>query len=240
MGIFTNSSFPAEIAVGDPFIIDFAYEDSAIDSDARTGHGTFSNAVTSFSFRLGPKSVGTYAGGSGFIFEPINTINGVGPYPSGIPERFYLWVRGGSFPTLGGYAFGGMLFVLDDYSNAGAVNDAGGGQTLAGQLGGPLILNRFERTTVRISPVDKRGSAEGFVSLLMTIPDLRLKVSPSHNGLVLITWPTNYGPCVLESATSFPATTWNTVTNPVSISAQLNSVLVSADATFRVFRLTKP
>src|SRR5206468_2953783 len=86
-----------------------------------------------------------------------------------IPDRFYIWVQAGIFGNLGGHGFDSLIFVLDDYTHTSAINDSGGGQTLASLLGGPLNLNQFANTTFRIMTTNKTGSAEGNIASLTVI-----------------------------------------------------------------------
>src|SRR5437899_3814012 len=123
-GVFTRSDFTNDIAVGDHFLVGFAYNDMVTDIDMRTLAGRFPGAVTSFDFHLIPgSSSGSYSGGSGTSFWFIDTFDGTGSGPTAIPDRFYVSVLAGTFGTLGGHGFDGLLFVLDDYTHTSAIND---------------------------------------------------------------------------------------------------------------------
>src|SRR6185503_13913669 len=117
-----------------------------------------------------------YPAAAGTTFWPINTMKGLGPYPTGLPDRFYVWVTGGTFAPLGGYAFGGLLFVLDDYTDRANIWDNGGGQMLGETLGGTLQLGYYSNRTMRIMAVDKHGSVEGVISSVTVIGEGRLEI----------------------------------------------------------------
>lgn len=239
-GTFTTSAFPSQIAVGDTFIVDFSYDDGATDIDARTLGGRFPNAVTSLQFKLRPGSAGNYAGGVGSAFAPIDTFDGIGPILTGIPDRFYLRVLEGSFGQVGGFPFGELLLVLDDNSHRSNINDLGVGQTLRSLLGGNLQLEQFPTASLRISATDKRGgSAQGVITSLTAVPELRLQISVVGQGNLRITWPSSYGPCLLETAATLLATDWQPVNGVVQSEGELNFMIVEAGTSHRLFRLKK-
>jgi len=238
-GTFTTSAFRNQIAVGDTFVVEFSYDDTVTDIDARTLAGRFPNAVTSLHFKLGPGSAGNYVAAMGSAFAPIDTVDGAGTVQGGIPDRFYLRVLGGTFGQVGGYPFGELLLVLDDDSHRSNITDLGGGQTLRSLLGGNLQLDQFPTASVRISATDKRGgNAEGIIKSLTIQPELRLQISVVEQGNLRITWPSSYGPCLLESATALPATDWSPVNGAMS-EGELNFVIVEAGTSYQLFRLKK-
>jgi hypothetical protein len=167
-GQFTSSDFPLDIAIGDRFSIDFSYDDSVLDSNPNN-FGNFAGALRSLDFRLLPGfSTGQYAGGHLTVPGEVETIDGNGPL---VPDRFYARADFGTFPPLGGYAFSGLLFVLDDPTDTSSITDSGGNPTLASVLNGPVVLSQFSQTTVRLDAVDKHGSAQGVVTSLTVVPE---------------------------------------------------------------------
>ena len=239
-GTFTNSGFPADIAPGDSFIIHFAYDDSVQDVNDGILAGSFPGAARQMDFKLQPGASGSYAGGIGSSFFAIQTFDGAGPYPSGVPDRFSINATNGSFPPVGGYGFGGLMLVLDDYTHTTSIHDTGSGQTLGAQLGGTLDLNQFAIRVVRIGANDKAGGyAQGYVATLRVVPEVYLQISVAEPGGLLLTWPTNPAPWFLEGTASLGGE-WETVTNAVNTTGGWNTVSVNRDTSFRVFRLRQP
>src|SRR5688572_26472336 len=74
-GSFTSSDFPSDIAVGDQFTIDFAFDDSVSDSNDN-GTGQFAGALHHLEFRLLEGSTGQFPGG--YLTKPseIQTSDG--------------------------------------------------------------------------------------------------------------------------------------------------------------------
>lgn len=182
IGEFTGSSFPTDIAQGDKFSIDFSYDDSVLDSN-NNSFGNFAGALKSLDFKLLPGlSAGQYPGGYMTGYGEVETIDGV----SYIPDRFYARADYGTFPSLGGFAFYDLLFVLDDPSHTTPITDTGGSPSLASVLNGDLVLSRFSQTTVRIDAVDKHGSVAGVVTSLTLVPEPSCVVLASVGVAVLL------------------------------------------------------
>jgi hypothetical protein len=241
-GVFTRSDFTNEIAVGDHFLVSFGYNDGVTDIDTRTLAGRFPGAVAFFDIRLVPgSSTGSYAGGVGTSFWPVDTFDGIGSGPTSIPDRFYLSVLGGTFGNLGGHGFAGLLFVLDDYTHTSAILDTGGGQTLASLLRGPLNLSQFTNTTLRISATNKTGSAEGYVASLMVLSNFppRLEINSTGIKEVELRWNTNDLGCTLETTLALPSASWQAVTNNAVIIGEQYVVALGAAEPRRYFRLRK-
>jgi len=241
-GIFTHSDFTNDIAVGDRFLVNFAYHDDIADIDTRTLAGKFPGAVVSFDFYLDSSaSTGNYAGGSGTSFWPVDTFDGIGTGPTSIPDRFYVWVLGGTFGNLGGNGFGGLLFVLDDYTHTSSINDLGGGQTLSSLLGGTLNLSQFANTTLRLGPTNKTGSAEGYISSLTLVSNFPPRLDINFTGIdgVLVRWNTNDLSCTLETALTLPSTSWVAVTNHAVIVGDQYVVTLGTAEPRRYFRLRR-
>ena len=241
-GVFTRSDFTNDIAVGDHFLADFAYNDDVTDIDSRTLAGSFPGAVVFFDFRLdSSSSTGSYSGGSGTSFAPVATFDGIGTGPTSIPDRFYVSVLGGTFGNLGGHGFGGILFVLDDYTHTSSINDTGGGQTLASLLGGSLNLSKFTNTTLSISTTNKTGSAEGYIGSLTIVSNFPPLLGINFTGIegVLVRWNTNDLGCTLETALTLPSGSWEAVTNKAIIVGDQYVVTLGTAESQRYFRLRK-
>jgi hypothetical protein len=236
-GTFFRSDFPGDVAVGDHFSVIFAYDDTITDVNDNVLAGRFPGALVNFSFHLLPGSAGTYSGGTASILNPIDTFDGVGEDNTAIPDRFYLSASGGDFKVLGNHSFGGILFVLDDYSHLSSIPDAGSRQSLGEQLGGTLNLRQFATTLLRLSADGKNGIAEANVEKLVRQPFPLFRIIAETGSKLRVEWATGGGIYVLTAASSLSAADWRVVDEAQVVGAEEVSVIVDASDPKRFFRL---
>lgn len=161
-GSFESSDFPADIAIGDRFFVDFAFDDTVLDERPENFSGFFRGALLTLDFGLTPgSSSGTYPGGA--------TSDGSVLTPDRIFDRFSVLGEWGAFPALGDYSFRSLELVLNDPSDTSSISDPGGNPPLAEVLHGVLDWSQFSNGTVRIDA--KIGSAKGVVTSLMVVPE---------------------------------------------------------------------
>lgn len=233
-GTFARSNFPNQIAVGDKFSVSFAYDNSATDANPNTLAGRFPGALVHFDFRLLPGAIGSYAPAAATVFQPIDTFDGVGDGAAALPDRFYLAASGGNFGLLNGHAFGGVLFVLDDYSHTSSIHDTGAGQTLASQVGA-LNLQPFKATVLQIIAEGKNGMAEANITELEVRPPPILKVTTQNSGKLRFAWSTNQPNYIVESTLSLGTPNWRRIDSPKVIEGPEFSVVI--DGNEGLFRL---
>jgi hypothetical protein len=101
----TSSQFTTDVAVNDLFHFSFTYDDSVTDSNGATTLGTFTDALTAFSFSRDAGNSGTWDP-SGGTFSLPDTI-----FSSSLSEgAFNIAVSGSGFPMIDGVSLGELRF----------------------------------------------------------------------------------------------------------------------------------
>lgn len=127
----TNSPSLADFNVGDIFTFSLTYDDSVADSDSATDAGTFTGALTAFTFTRSPANVGAWDPSSGTFSLPFELYTQ--------PGTMVFSAEGSGFPTIGANPFQRIYVSIPLLS----VSDTGLGQTLAQQLGGIATWNNL-------------------------------------------------------------------------------------------------
>ena len=124
----TSTQFPGEIDVGDIFDFTLTYDDAKTDIEVSPVAGNFPTALTAFTLTERVTNTGTWDPSVGNFTLPgrIQTQE--------TQDAFRFQPFGTGFDTLDGSAFDGMDILMRPLT----INDTGLGQTIAGQIGGPL------------------------------------------------------------------------------------------------------
>jgi hypothetical protein len=103
-------------------------------------------------------------------------------------------------------------------------------------------FNGDESTDLAVGVTESQPSSylRGYVSVMLNAcapTNPRVSIAQGH-GTVTISWPTNAIGFQLESATGLPASnSWSSVSDPIVVAGDQNTVTVSIDSARRFFRL---
>lgn len=226
-GMFTNSAFPSEVAVGDSFVCRLAYDDEFVDTDSRTNTAFFNNALRLLDFRLAPSAAGAYAGGSIGSPSSVEVVN------ASNVDWFYAFLTQG-FGTIGANTVL-LQFYLLDYSHSSPITDFGSGQILRSVLGGVIDLNDFPDS--RLTLYAGKSSAIATIATLNVVTPLTVSLVGDNH--LRIVWPTSASGYSLETTANPASLSWTTVTNASTVVGDQFTVILDASAVQAFYRLRK-
>jgi hypothetical protein len=160
---------------------------------------------------------------SGFpVTDPLEQ----GPPPDSVTDGFVTKYRSSDLSMV----FSTLLGGAGSDSCSGLALGSDGSAWVVGSTTGPfLTANGFQ-------PQFGGGSADAFLAKISFGDELRISLAGQT---VTLSWPAQATNYVLEATSSFPAVSWDTVTNTPTVTAAGGSVQLPARESAQFFRLRK-